>query len=118
MKTNLIKFRLSLVAGLIGAKANSPTRAKKFPNLTNKFKPHVGPELRNVETSHMPKRSTRRCAQRSTKKEPIVQNGFVKRVKLDCALQNTRIIPINITRNRFKRTVPKSQWFQYETKIL
>jgi hypothetical protein len=46
MKTNLIKFRLSLVASLIGAKKNTPTRAKKSPNLPNKFKPYGAPGLR------------------------------------------------------------------------
>jgi hypothetical protein len=41
MKTNLMKFRLSLVAGLIGAKTNTPTRAKKSPNLPNKIKSYA-----------------------------------------------------------------------------
>lgn len=71
MKTNLMKFRLSLVAGLIGAKTNTPTRAKTSPKLLSKFKPYVAPGLRYDKTSHMPKRgSSRRCAQCSTKKEP------------------------------------------------
>ena len=34
MKTNLMKFRLSLVTGLIGAKTNTPTRAKKISKFT------------------------------------------------------------------------------------
>jgi hypothetical protein len=63
MKTNLMKFRLSLVAGLFGAKTNIPPRAKKSPNLPNKFKPYLAPGLRYDKTSHMPKRgSSRRCA--------------------------------------------------------
>jgi hypothetical protein len=33
MKKTLIKFRLSLVTGLISAKTNTPTRAKKSSNL-------------------------------------------------------------------------------------
>jgi hypothetical protein len=43
MKKTLMKFRLSLVAGLIGAKTNTPTRAKKSLNLPKKFKQYVAP---------------------------------------------------------------------------
>jgi hypothetical protein len=84
MKTYLIKFRLSLLAGLVGAKANTPNGAK-ISKFNQQVQTIFGPGLRYVETSHMPKRSYRRCAQCSTKKEPIVQNGFVKRVKFDRA---------------------------------
>jgi hypothetical protein len=53
------------------------------------------------------------------KRNPIVQNGFVKHVKLDCAWQKTRTVSMNFTGSRFKKKVLKSQRFQYETtKIL
>jgi hypothetical protein len=83
MKTNPMKFRLSLVAGLIGAKTNTPTRAKTSPNLPNKFKPYVAPGLRYDKTSHLPLPVG--VPNAALKRNPIVQNGFVKHVKLDCA---------------------------------
>jgi hypothetical protein len=86
MEKTLMKFRLSLVAGLIGAKTNTATIAKKSPNLSKKFKPYVATGLRYDKTSHMPKWGVPvGVPNAALKRNPIVQNGFVKHVKLECA---------------------------------
>jgi hypothetical protein len=80
---NLMKFRLSLVVGLTGAKTNTPTRAKISPNLPKSFKPYVAPGLRYDKTSHMSKKgSSRRCAQCSTEKEPHRKKWFCETCKV------------------------------------
>ena len=85
MKTNLMKFRLSLVAGLIGAKTTTPYRAKNlqiYPTSSNHMLPQEGGTiLHTCQKGEVPVG----VPNAALKRNPIVQNGFVKHVKLDCA---------------------------------
>jgi hypothetical protein len=51
------------------------------------------------------------------KRNPIVQNGFLKHVKFDCAWQKTRTASMNIIRNRFRKKFWSPSGFSMKPKF-
>lgn len=66
----LKKFRLAVIAGLVGAARPTPPK-RTLAQVQNKFKPYVPREKRTDQAAHMPVQGTsRRCAMCSTAKNP------------------------------------------------
>ena len=76
MKTNLMKFRLSLVKALL-VQRQTLQLEQKISKFTQQIQTICCPRTEIDKTSHMPKRgSSRMCGQCSTKKEPHRTNWF------------------------------------------